>query len=233
MTTVKQLYSLQELDQALDRVLAQKAEVEQELDSRLELEQVETALKSEREGLEEAQRQRQALQLEVGSMRERSGQLDARLYGGDITNPRELPSLDEESKRAKEQLQQQETALQALSDRAQAHQAKCTALEQELATAQTAWQQRQDQLKGMLDKLATEQANLAAGRARMAAGLAPAELHNYETLRRRKGGQAVSKVERGLCQACRMSLPTQHLQRVRSGRQTVFCSSCGRMLFLG
>jgi predicted nucleic acid-binding Zn-ribbon protein len=57
-------------------------------------------------------------------------------------------------------------------------------------------------------------------------------LQRYEALRRTKGGLAVAKVVRGLCQACRMSLPTQLQQRVRNGRQTVLCSSCGRMLLL-
>ena len=65
----------------------------------------------------------------------------------------------------------------------------------------------------------------------MAAQVEPPLLQRYETLRQAKGGRAVAKVERDLCQGCRMSLPTQLRQRVRSGRQAVNCSSCGRMLF--
>ena len=50
----------------------------------------------------------------------------------------------------------------------------------------------------------------------------------YEELHR----LAVAKMERGLCQGCRMALPTQQQQRVRNGRQTVLCNTCGRILFL-
>jgi hypothetical protein len=51
----------------------------------------------------------------------------------------------------------------------------------------------------------------------------------YELKKQR--GQAVAKVEQGLCRGCRISLPTAELQRARSGN-LVQCSSCGRLLFL-
>lgn len=233
MTTVKQLYSLQELDQALDRIEDQKAEVEQALASSLALEQMETSLKDEQERLQDTQRLLRAQQLDVDSLRERSAQLDQHLYGGDISNPRDLPALEEEATRARDQLKQQEATQQELAQKVTDSKTRCDSLEQELAEAKAAWQSRQVQLGDQLKVLVSEREGIAADRSRLAAGLTPAELTNYESLRQRKGGQAVARVERGLCQACRMSLPTQHLQRVRSGRQTVFCSSCGRMLFLG
>ncbi|HLF04727.1 MAG TPA: C4-type zinc ribbon domain-containing protein [Dehalococcoidia bacterium] len=233
MTTVRQLYSLQELDQALDRIECQRAEVEQALASRLALEKLETSLKDDQERLQDTQRLVRAQQMDVDSLRERSAQLDTRLYGGDVTNPRELPALEEEATRARDQLKQQDATLQELTQKVTDLQTRCGDLETELAEARAAWQSRQAQLGDQLKGLVSEREGIASNRTRLAAALSPAELHSYESLRQRKGGQAVARVERGLCHACRMSLPTQHLQRVRSGRQTVFCSSCGRMLFLG
>jgi predicted nucleic acid-binding Zn-ribbon protein len=233
MTSIRQLYSLQELDQALDRIEGQKAEVEQELASSLIVEQIEIALKGEQERLQDTLRLQRAQQFEIETLRERSTQLDQRLYGTDVTNPRELPALQDEASRVRDQLKQQEASLAEFSQKATDAQTHCQTLEKELADAQSAWQLRQAQLGERLKLLASERASLAATRARLAAGLTPVELASYESLRQRKGGQAVARVERGLCQSCRMSLPTQQLQRVRSGRQTVLCSSCGRMLFLG
>lgn len=233
MTTVRQLYSLQELDQALDRVEGQTAEVEQALASRLVVEQFETSLTEERERLQDTQRLQRAQQMDADTSRERSAQLDTRLYGGDVTNPRELPALEDEATRARDQLKQQEATLQELAQKATDLKTRCDSLAQDLADAKSAWESRQAQLGDQLKVLVSEREGIVANRSRLAAGLSPAELSSYETLRVRKGGQAVARVERGLCQACRMSLPTQHLQRIRSGRQTVFCSSCGRMLFLG
>jgi hypothetical protein len=110
---------------------------------------------------------------------------------------------------------------------------KIGSLETELSDAQQAWDARQAELTAQVAALKAEQDDLTAQRDQIAAVVDRSELLKYENLRRSKAGRAVAKVERGLCQACRMSLPTQHLQRVRAGRQTVLCSSCGRMLFLG
>ena len=40
------------------------------------------------------------------------------------------------------------------------------------------------------------------------------------------------KVERGMCQGCRLALSTMELQRARSARGVVQCSSCRRILYV-
>jgi predicted nucleic acid-binding Zn-ribbon protein len=233
MTTIKQLYSLQELDLALDAVQGQKAQAEQGLSAGLALEQIEQALQEAKGKLQEVQQSHRMQQLEADSLRERSTQLEQQLYGGAITNPRELESLRLEAANVSQQLDRRDLGLLELSVQAEDLHKKITSLEKELADQQEAWQSRQTQLNAQLENLNAEEESLAAQRAKLAATVDQRELQKYESLRKGKGGRAVAKVERGLCQACRMSLPTQQLQRVRSGRQTVLCSSCGRMLFLG
>jgi uncharacterized protein len=233
MTTIKQLYSLQELDLVLDSIQSQKAQAEQGLNSGLALEQIEQALQEAKDKLQEVQQSHRMQQLEAGSLRERSTQLEQQLYGGAITNPRELESLRLEAANVGQQLDRRELGLLELSVQAEDLHKRIATLEKELADQQEAWQSRQAQLNAQLEKLNSDEEGLAAQRTKLAATLDQRELQKYESLRKGKGGRAVAKVERGLCQACRMSLPTQQLQRVRSGRQTVLCSSCGRMLFLG
>jgi predicted nucleic acid-binding Zn-ribbon protein len=233
MTTSKQLYSLQELDLALDSIQGQKAQAEQGLNAGLALEQIEKALQEAKAKLQEVQQSHRMLQLEADSLRERSTQLEQKLYSGEITNPRELETLQQEVSNVGQQLDRRDLGLLELSVQAEDLHKKIAALEKELADQQEAWQSRQAQLSAQLEKLNAEQESLAAQRAKLAATLDQRELQKYESLRKGKGGRAVARVERGLCQACRMSLPTQQLQSVRSGRQTVLCSSCGRMLFLG
>jgi predicted nucleic acid-binding Zn-ribbon protein len=233
MTTIKQLYSLQELDLALDSIQSQKAQAEQGLNSGLALEQIEQALQEAKDKLQEVQQSHRMQQLEADSLRERSTQLEQQLYGGAITNPRELESLRLEAANVGQQLDRRELGLLELSVQAEDLHKRIATLEKELADQQEAWQSRQAQLNAQLEKLNSEEEGLSAQRTKLAATLDQRELQKYESLRKGKGGRAVAKVERGLCQACRMSLPTQQLQRVRSGRQTVLCSSCGRMLFLG
>jgi len=232
MTLVRQLYALQELDLILDRVQEQTDMVEQELTSPVTLEHVQTALEEETERLKEAERQHRLQQLETESHRERSTRLDEQLYGGGITNPRELEPLEREATHVHELLQQQDAGLLELSLLAEESRKRCGHLEKELADTRVEWQSRQAELNERLRSLVAERETADAQRSKLAAELDASAVQRYEALRRAKGGLAVAKVVRGLCQACRMSLPTQQQQRVRSGRETVLCSSCGRMLLL-
>lgn len=233
MTTLKQLYSLQELDLELDGLNSRIAGVERELETRLFLGRIEESLGQAKVRLQEIQSTHRNLQLEAERQRERSSHLDAQLYGGDIANSRDLEMLQLEANNVRHQLEQQDVRLLELSLQAEDSRAGIAALEQELADTQRAWETRQAELWEQLEELTDRQEALMKNRSTLAAGVDAVELSRYEGLRKSKGGQAVARVVRGLCQACRMSLPTQHLQRVRSGRQTVLCNSCGRMLMPG
>lgn len=233
MTSVRHLYSLQEVDLALDAVKKQKAKAEQELNARLALEQLENAIQEQQEKLEEIQRSHRVLQEEAEDLRERASKLDEQLYSGAVPNSRDLASLELETTNVKTQVDQKELQLLQYSVQAEDVRTQIASLEKDLAERQEAWEARHAELTELMARLNAEQEQLEVQRSQMADSVDQAELRKYETLRKSKGGQAVAKVERDLCQACRMALPTQHLQRVRSGRQTVLCSSCGRMLFQG
>ena len=233
MTTTRQLLSLQKLDLVLDKLQDEKTKAEEELSSSLAVEHLETAFQEENERLVEAQGQHTAQQLETETLRERSVRLDAQLYDGTITNPRDLEALELEATNARELLEQQDTGLLELSAQAEEYQTRRDQLDSELSDAKTAWKIRRAELKVQLKRCTTEVKTMSTQRKDLVASLDPSAVQRYEGLRRAKGGVAVAKVERGLCQACRMALPTQQQQRVRIGRQTVLCSSCGRILILG
>ena len=232
MTIAKQLYSLQDLDLTLDRIHKEESKAQQELSSGVTVERMEVALQAETDQLQEVQSQSKVQRLEADTQRERSSRLDEQLYGGSVSNPRDLQSLEQEATNARELLEQQDAGLLELTVRADETEAKRAALEQELSAARTAWQDREAELQQTLERAAAESQEIGARRESLAATLDQTELQRYENLRRAKSGLAVAKVERGLCQACRMALPTQQQQHLRGGRRTVLCSSCGRMLFL-
>lgn len=233
MTTVKQLFSLQEIDLALDGVNGQIAEVERELEGRLALGKIEDSLEQSRARLQEIQGSHRELQRETESQRERSTHLDNQLYSGDMANPRDLEALQLEANNVRHTLEQMDVRLLELSLQAEDARSGIATIEQQLSDTQVAWETRQAELWEQLEQLTDRQEALSKDRDSLAAGVDSVELVRYEGLRRSKGGQAVARVVRGLCQACRMSLPSQHMQRVRTGRQTVFCNSCGRMLLPG
>ena len=232
MTTVRQMFALQELDIILDRVQVQHAKAEYELSSGDEIQNLESQLERDTEWLQETELQRKATKLEADTQKERSETLNSQLYGGEVTNPRDLETLEREASNVLQLVEQQEAVLSEIAVKIEEAQTKQSELESRIGEAKAAWKVRQGELQASLKELNSERAGFEGQRSKLTEGLDPTSLQHYESLRKRKGGVAVVKVERGLCQGCRMSLPTHQQQRVRSGSQTVLCSSCGRMLFL-
>lgn len=232
MTTPKRLFSLQELDLVLDRIQENTGNAEHELNSDPGIEALEAALREEKEKLEHIQGRRREQRLDVDSQKERSTRLDDQLYGGTITNPRDLESLEQEAARARDLLRLHNEEALELEVQADEAQANCSTLEKQRDDNSSAWETRRTDLQNDITRWAQEREELLVERADLTATLDQAALKQYEVLRTAKKGLAVAKVERGLCQACRMSLPTHQQQKVRTGRQTVLCNSCGRILFL-
>ncbi|MCI0824382.1 MAG: hypothetical protein J4N84_08655, partial [Chloroflexi bacterium] len=159
--------------------------------------------------------------------------LDEQLYGGAITSPRELESLQQEASSVRQQVESKDAEQLELSLQAEESQERLNNLQTELSEGRTTWDAKYAELTGKISGLSAEREDVTGKRLELAASLEPAAVQKYEGLRKAKGGLAVAKVERGLCQACRMSLPTKQAQQVRNGHQDVLCSTCGRILFVG
>ena len=232
MTTVRQMFALQELDIILDRVQHDQVKAEYELSNGDLLGNLESELEQDAEWLVETELQQKATKLEAETQKDRSESLNSQLYGGEITNPRDLESLEREASNVRQLVEQHETTLLEITERIEEAQNKKSEQETKLGEARAAWEIRQAELQAAIKELNVERAGFEGQRSKLTEVLDPTSLQHYEVLRKSKGGLAVVKVQRGLCQGCRMSLPTHQQQSVRNGRQTVLCSSCGRMLFL-
>ena len=232
MTTAKQLFSLQELDLALDRIRKVTEKAESELHAGIGMGDLEVVLQGETQHLAELREQQKTLQQDLEIRKERSTRLDDQLYGGSVTNPRDLESLEQEASNARGALEKLDGESVQLSLQAEESQSKCNSLGKELADTTSAWEKRRAELEDEIQQYNSEKSQVSSQRNEMAAILDPASVQQYENLRKTKGGLGVARVERGLCQACRMSLPTQQQQKVRSAHLTVLCSSCGRILCL-
>ena len=232
MTTARQLYALQEVDLDLDRVYRALEQAEDELKIEVSIGNLESSLQDEEERLVDVElRQRDNL-IELEARRERTEALESQLYDGSTLNARDLEALQHEVANVRHLLEQDEALSLELSIQAEDYMTRCANLRQQLDEARSRWEVQRDELNRRVAELRAEQGEFEKQRELLASTVDQATLQRYEVLRKSKGGRAVARVERDLCQGCRMSLPTQLRQRVKSGRQAVNCSSCGRMLFV-
>ena len=232
MTSAKQLFDLQELDLILNECRSRIDSIESHLNDRSHLDNLEFEIASLTESLDELRTTYAEQDAHNQKIQEKLQEEETKLYSGAIKNLRELEAIGKEAEALKEQSQAVDERLMEDMESIEALQSRLLSLEGELGDSEKQRQVDQVELGEEMSQLASRVKELESQRKSMASTIQPADLNRYEHLRSAKGGQAIAKVERGLCRGCLMALPTHQLQRVRSGRETVLCSSCGRILFV-
>ena len=206
--------------------------IDTQLGDRAAIDVLQANIEGQNGSFEQLRLHQRAKELEAESVRERVNEVEGKLYGGSITNLRELESFEKEATFLRVQLKEADEGLIENMMAIDEAQQKLRSLEDDRKKAEDQWQARQAELAEERKDLVEALAALESSREGMVSHVGPQELRLYEGLRTSKGGVAIAKVERGLCRGCRMGLPTHQLQRARSGREPVLCNSCGRILFV-
>lgn len=230
MSVTSQLYQLQELDleltsseQTADRITSQLGESKTVIEAR-------KILDSERKLLEELTTQQNSLEWETDDLNSKLAKVEEDLYSGRIRNPKELTDIQHESDLLKTQRAKLEEKTLELMEQVEGATRNVAASDAELNRLENDWKSQQKKLSADLKQLKTAIADLQKRRQLMADGIETAAVEIYRELKKQKG-TAVARVEGGLCNGCRISLPVSDMQRVRTGK-LVRCGSCGRILFL-
>ena len=232
MATVKQLFQLQELDLEIVRLQSEVSSLESRIGDRLLLNEAEAELAAAQAEQHQLQMDQTNRELEAGSVRAKLETDRQRLYGGTVSNLKELEGLEKETSSLDADLQKREEVLLEMMEALEKSQAALAEAERRTTDQAKQWQVDQKELNSQWQQLGENLEQLESLRKETAGGLAPQQLSLYESLRASKGGVAVARVERGLCRGCLMALPTHQLQKVRMSREPVRCNSCGRLLFV-
>ena len=233
MTTSKILLDLQDLDNRLGAATGRVASIDRSLSSRASLAIREKKINERRGHLKDLESEQRDLEMTSQSTRERLSTVEDKLYGGSVSNPRELQGLNRELGNLRTSLQTlDELVLENLMN-VEETQKELLADEGRFEQEEKSWSRDQKDMAQEKLELQTQVAAMEQQRRYIIEGLGSLTIEVYERVRRSKGGQAVAKVEQGLCRACGVTLPTHRVQRARMGREPVHCDSCGRILFAG
>jgi predicted nucleic acid-binding Zn-ribbon protein len=230
MAITKQLYQLQELDIELEQTEQTMGSKTGELGKREALDNTKSHLFSERQQLEKLKHQHHDAEWQVDDLLNKIAAAEKQLYGGRITNPKELSSLQHEVNTMKARSDQLENKALEIIDQVETAEQSLTAASSEYQKLEEEWRRRQQQLTDEIELLKKNLADITEKRQQLVEQIEPPAIELYEKIRQQKK-QAVAKVEQGICRACRISLSASALQKARSG-QPVQCGSCGRILFI-
>jgi uncharacterized protein len=230
MPITKQLYELQELDTDIEHTSETLVRQTGQLGNRDTLDVAQTALAAEQKRLAELKKARQETEWKVDDILAKISTAEKKLYGGTIKNPKELSSLQDDIASLKKQSDPLENKTLEIIEQVEDAEKKAAALTAEYARLEQEWQRQQKQLAADIELLKKTLAELREKRHQLVEQIEPDAVALYEKIRQQKK-QAVSKVEQGICRACRISLSASAVQKARSGRP-VLCGTCGRILFI-
>jgi predicted nucleic acid-binding Zn-ribbon protein len=228
----KLLYALQRIDTQLAVKQRRYRQVQEHLGEDDALRAARAALKAAEQELSQWRGSLRDHELEAESVADKIQETEGLLYGGTVTNPKELSDLQQES----EYLKRRQAALEEklLDEMMTVDQltTKAAVANEECVVTEAAWQSENAELGTEYQSLKRELTKLLGQRRALVKHIDAADLAEYDALRRLRQGMAVVAAKDGSCQVCHVEVPQRDLLRAKTTDEIYYCSGCERILYV-
>jgi uncharacterized protein len=232
---LKRLLDLQRVDTAIDRLTQRKADLPEQrildgLGSELsEARDVHGAKKAE---LDEIARDQGRLEGEVQMIDDKIKHESNRLYGGDITSPKELATIQAELdalRRRKNHLEDQDLEVM---ERREAVEKDLSTLADRLGELERRQNEATDARDHAAIEISSELERNGTVRSEILPDIPPDLLDTYAELRPKKEGVAVAALEGAVCRGCGVALSPMALDAIKRSESGAIarCENCRRIL---
>jgi len=226
------LYALQQIDAQLAVKRRRYQQIEASLGESAALSQARVALQEAEDELKRCRATLLDSELQAQSAAEKLKTDTARLYSGQVTNPRALSDLEKETeylKRLKSQLEDRQLEAMMAVERA-TH--RFAVANEAYIVAEAAWTTENAGLNDEYGTLKQDLAQLLAQRQSVARHISADDMAEYDTIRRLRKGVAVVAVRGGMCKACNVEVPQRDLEKAQQTDDLFHCSGCERILYV-
>ncbi len=233
MSRVSNIFRLQELDLEIRRSHERIAEIDILLADDKEVTTARSDFENQEQQLAEVKLADSKADHEVESQRAKIENTQKALYGGSVTNPKELEDLQLESESLKRYLDTLEDRLLEAMVALEEAERKHTQANQKL-TELIARKSGENELltADRLDLLSTIERSETEREVALS-NISTDDLKTYEKFRQRFDGVALALLIGGNCGVCGVDLARSKEQDIRSGNTLVYCDQCGRILYAG
>lgn len=219
--------SIRRLEKRLDQ-LPEQAALDESLVTSEKLKATQDQLRVDRDMVDSKIR---SLEGELDMLQERREKEQARMYGGEISNPRELQAIRAEIDGVEERIGAQEEELlgrMEVREEMSGHMAQLEERRGQLEVEQEELTAKRDEAaKGILAELG----ELKARHDHVLAQVPEDLLDRFERAKRRHGAVALGALQDGICTACRLELTPLERSDLREDAPTVgTCPQCQRLL---
>lgn len=192
---------------------------------------VETSIAAETETRNDLARQQKRLDDEIETIAQKRKHVDATLYGGSVTNARELQDLSEEIEALGRRISQLEDRDIEIMEQLEPIETQLKELVATRNTARSALDDAEGRLIAAEAELAVDLDTETTARRDTAAQIPADLLGEYESLRGGRGGIGVAKLIGTQCGGCHLTLSAVEAARIRKHPEKVtHCEECGRLL---
>lgn len=233
MADLEQLYSLQELDLKIDGITTSLDEVRSKLKIDGPAVTARNRVATLEAHIESLYSRRRASERSLTELNDKLAAEDKRLYSGSITSTKEMQAAQEERNFTAEQIGKTEEGLLTLMVGIEEAEKTLTKGQKVLGTLEAQADRQTTELAEEESSLVSQLKVLTSERDSNANQIDSKLVYRYETLRKSKNGRAIAKVEREMCQGCRIKLTTSELQRIQMATDLIQCDSCHRILYFG
>jgi len=231
MSRGEALWYLQGIDLALadagKRLLAARAQVGETP----ALQEARQSVSDGEERLRQLRTEVRSAELELSSLDAKITEVGGRLYGGRVTNPKELASLQQDLHLLKHKQGELEDGVLQTMTEIEEQEVALASQRQTLQAVEADWNASQKTLAAAIGELEAQFRALSAQRTAALNGVSAEDFGAYDEIRRRKGGQAVARLQGDHCESCHVEVPPAKKQRVRAQAELVLCDACGRILY--
>lgn len=226
------LYKLQQCERdisAINRERKEAMEVKVLAEVKERLEKFQKLLATLNRRLKTAEKTMRAAELELGTTEESKQSVEQRLYGGEVSSPKELGQLETRLDGLKQELSAAETEFLGAMERVEEIQAQVAKVKAGLAKTETQVKAAEDRVAHKESEWDLKSDMLVAEVEDLRSVTEPSLLQLYDRKKVTTRGEPVAYVQRGVCGGCRMELPAA--LRSQRGKGMPVCEQCGRLLY--
>lgn len=230
MNPAHSLYRIQRVDRKLHAQRQRAKEIDAELGSNEAVQRAEQAMRAIEQQLRPQEARANDLNLEIQTIATQRKQFSAQLYGGGVSNPKELQDIEHKIEALARRQSELETAMLETMMAVDELKLQYDAAVAHLAQVEAAHTSEHGALQEERQQVRTEIRKLKAQREKLVAETDAEALALYDEMWRPKQGRPVAVMEGDRCTHCGVSQTEVAAQRVRRGQEIVFCTNCGRIL---
>lgn len=230
---LKLLWDMQELDLAIS---AYKTKIEEAPglsgvdEAKEELKELEVKLSAQEENLRNDQKHLRQLEMRTQKIVDDRKELSDNMYGGKITNVKELEQMHRRMDQLAEEKKKLEEEIINLMESIEEQEEMMKETGLAISKKKEELEEKEKRLQADLARFNKELSHLENERVTQAEKIEPKYMERYIVLAEKHQGRPLSKVENDICGACRVFISSAQRGHLYNPGALVYCENCGRLL---